>query len=77
MDWFLYDIGLLHERVKGITLCDYDFIFLRSFCDYYNIYFCKFDEKLRKFVLQKGLTSYVVSKIIIASISKIYRFDTF
>ena len=31
MDWFLYDIGLLHERVKGITLCDYDFIFLRYF----------------------------------------------
>ena len=20
MDWFLYDIGLRHERVKGVTL---------------------------------------------------------
>ena len=42
-----------------------------NFC---NVYFYEFDEKLKKFVLQKGLTSYVVKKIIIAKILKMYKF---
>ena len=52
--------------LKDTKFCKHIF-----FC---NIYFYEFDEKLQKFVLQKGLTSFVVSKIIIAKISKVYNF---
>ena len=34
----------------------------------------EFDDKLQTFALQKGLTSYVFSKIIIAKISKMHKF---
>ena len=59
--------GSCQCKCSNIKFCEHKFASI-------NISFYEFDEKLQKFVLQKGFTSYLVSKIFIAKVSKMYKF---
>lgn len=65
-----------NKNKMTITLRTYIFANI-NFCNikYCRIYFCKFETKLEKFMSQKGLTSYVISKISVVKIFKMHQFE--